>query len=98
MLTIEQCRSCAAAYKILGKDLDNSARKSSVLASISRSWIALAHQLEASSLILNEEEKVRPPQLAARPRVTLLRRSPASPSVYAVAAEVWGFSRRGFSR
>jgi hypothetical protein len=41
----------------MGKDPNNSARKSSVLANISRSWTALANQLESLTLIVKEEEK-----------------------------------------
>ena len=47
MPTVEQCRAYAAEYKILGNDQQNSARRSTVRLSISRSWTALAHQLES---------------------------------------------------
>ena len=57
MPTIEQCRTYAADYKILGKDQKNSARRSSVLLSISRSWAALAHQLESLTIIVKDERK-----------------------------------------
>ena len=55
MLTIEQCRAYAAEYKILGKDRQNSARRSTVLLGISRSWTALAHQLESLTEIDDEK-------------------------------------------
>lgn len=53
MTTIEQCRTYASEYKVLGKDQHN--RRSSVLLSISHSWTALAHQLENLTLIVKEE-------------------------------------------
>jgi hypothetical protein len=55
MPTIEQCRTYAAEYKILGKDQQISARRSTVLLGISRSWTALAHQLENLTAIANDE-------------------------------------------
>jgi hypothetical protein len=55
MPTIEQCRAYASEYQILGKDRQISARRSSVLLSISRSWVALAHQLENLTLVLKDE-------------------------------------------
>lgn len=57
MLTIEQCTAYAADYKILGKDPDNSDRKSSVLVSISHSLTAPAHQLESLTAIVEDERK-----------------------------------------
>jgi hypothetical protein len=57
MPTIEQCRTYAADYKILGKDQHNSARRSSALLSISHSWTALAHQLENLTMIVKDEGK-----------------------------------------
>jgi hypothetical protein len=56
MPTIEQCRTYAAEYKILAKDQQISARRSTVLLGISRSWTALAHQLENLTAIAKEEE------------------------------------------
>ena len=47
----------AAEYKILGRDPKISAWRSAVLLSISRSWTALANQLEALTIILKEEGK-----------------------------------------
>ena len=55
MPTIEQCRAYAANYKTLGADPANSARRAAVLTSISRSWIALAHQFENLATIVNSE-------------------------------------------
>jgi hypothetical protein len=55
--TIEQCRTHAAEYKLLGRDPKISARRSSVLLSISRSWTALANQLEALTIIVKDEGK-----------------------------------------
>jgi hypothetical protein len=57
MQNIEQCRIYAAEYKILGKDQKISARRSAVLFGISRSWTALAHQLESLTVIVKEEGK-----------------------------------------
>ena len=56
MPSIEQCRAYAAEYKILGADRRNSARRSTVLMNISRSWTALAHQLESLAVIVKSEE------------------------------------------
>jgi hypothetical protein len=58
MPTIEQCRAYASEYKILGCDRRISARRSSVLLGISRSWIALSHQLESLTVIVKEEQVV----------------------------------------
>jgi len=55
VLTIEQCRTYAAEYKTLGNDQQISARRSTVLLGISRSWTALAHQLEHLTDIVKEE-------------------------------------------
>ena len=57
MPTIEQCRTYAAEYKILGNDRQTSARRSTVLLSISRSWTALANQLENLTVIVKDEKK-----------------------------------------
>jgi hypothetical protein len=57
MPTIEQCRTYAADYKILGRDRQISGRRSSVLLGISRSWTALAHQLENLTVIVKDEGK-----------------------------------------
>jgi hypothetical protein len=56
VVTVQQCRTYATEYKILGKDPHNSARKSSVLKNISRSWTALANQLETLTMIVKQEE------------------------------------------
>jgi len=55
MLSVEQCRACAAEYKALAANPGNSARRSAVLANISRSWTALAHQFESLALIVKSE-------------------------------------------
>jgi hypothetical protein len=44
--TAEQCRVYAADYKLRAADPKNSARRTTVLTNISRSWAALASQLE----------------------------------------------------
>jgi hypothetical protein len=56
MPTVEQCRAYAAEHKILGANPRNSARRSTVLMNISRSWTALAHQLENLADIAKSEE------------------------------------------
>jgi hypothetical protein len=53
--TVEQCRKHAAEYKVLGKDQKISARRSTVLLNISRSWTALPHQLESLAIIVKDE-------------------------------------------
>jgi hypothetical protein len=55
MPTIEQCKTHAAEYKALGRDPKISGRRSSVLLSISRSWTALAHQLENLTIVVKDE-------------------------------------------
>lgn len=57
MPSIEQCRAYAAEYKILGAHPKNSARRSAVLMNISRSWVALGHQLESLADIVKSEGK-----------------------------------------
>jgi hypothetical protein len=57
MPTIEQCKTYAEEYKILGKDRRISPRRSTVLLGISRSWTALAHQLESLTLVVKDEGK-----------------------------------------
>lgn len=57
MPTAEQCKAYAAEYKALAADQTNSARRSSMLRSISRSWTALANQLDALVVIVKEEGK-----------------------------------------
>jgi hypothetical protein len=57
MPTVEQCRAYAAERKILGADPRLSARRSAVLMNISRSWTALAHQLESLAVIVKSEGK-----------------------------------------
>ena len=55
MPSVEQCRAYAAEYKLLGAHPRNSARRSAVLINISRSWTALANQLE-SLLVIEKSE------------------------------------------
>jgi hypothetical protein len=58
MPSVEQCRAYAAEYKILAADPRNSGRRSAVLNSISRSWTALAHQLESLAGIVKSEGRL----------------------------------------
>ena len=53
--SVEQGRAYAAEYKLLGNNSRNSARRSAVLANISRSWAALANQLESLAVIEKSE-------------------------------------------
>ena len=55
MPSVEQCRAYAAEYKILGANPRNSARRSAVLTNISRSWAALANQLDSLAVIEKSE-------------------------------------------
>jgi hypothetical protein len=57
MPSVEQCRAYAAEHKILGANPGNSARRSAVLMNISRSWTALANQLESLAIIVKSEGK-----------------------------------------
>lgn len=51
MPTVQECLAYAEEYKVLATDPNNSARRSAVLGNISRSWTALAKQLETLSVI-----------------------------------------------
>ena len=55
MPSVEQCRAYAAEYKLLGTHPRNSARRFAVLTNISRSWAALANQLESLAVIEKSE-------------------------------------------
>ena len=55
MPTAEECRAYAAHHKRLGANPKNSARRTTVLLSISKSWIALANQLDTLSIIVKHE-------------------------------------------
>lgn len=57
MPTVEQCRTYAAEHKLLGADPRISARRSAVHKNISRSWAALANQLESLAIIVKSEGK-----------------------------------------
>ena len=57
MPSVEQCRTYAAQHKILGGYPRNSARRFAVLMNISRSWTALANQLESLAIIVKSEGK-----------------------------------------
>ena len=57
MPTIEECKARAAEYKILASQHEISRRRATVLLSISRSWTALAHQLECLSIIVKDEQR-----------------------------------------
>jgi hypothetical protein len=55
MPTAEQCRAYAAQHKMLAANSKNSARRTTVLLSISKSWTALANQLDTLSVIVKHE-------------------------------------------
>ena len=56
MISVNECKTYAAEYKILGREPHISARRSTVLLSISRSWTALAHQLESLTMVVKDEQ------------------------------------------
>ncbi|WP_338689577.1 hypothetical protein V5279_26745 [Bradyrhizobium sp. 26S5] len=56
MTSIDECRARAAEFKIRGSEPHISARRSTVLLSISRSWTALAHQFENLAVIVKDEQ------------------------------------------
>jgi hypothetical protein len=55
MPSAEQCKAYAAHHKTLSAHPGNSARRSSLLMNISRSWAALANQLESLAIIEKSE-------------------------------------------
>jgi hypothetical protein len=55
MTSVEQCRANAAEYKRFSADPENSARRTTVLKGISRSWTTLANQLESLAIIEKSE-------------------------------------------
>jgi hypothetical protein len=57
MPTVEQCKAYAAEHKILAANPTNSPRRSTVLRNISRSWTALAKQLESLEVMVKSEGK-----------------------------------------
>ena len=57
MPSVEQCRAYAAEHKLLAANPRNSARRSAVLMNISRSWAALANQLESLAIIEKSERR-----------------------------------------
>ena len=57
MISVNECKTYAAEYKILGREPHISARRSTVLLGISRSWTALAHQLESLTMVVKDEQK-----------------------------------------
>jgi hypothetical protein len=59
MPTIEQCREYALECRERANDRQISERRSSVLMNISRSWTALAHQLESLAGIIEKKGKLR---------------------------------------
>ncbi|WP_166302414.1 hypothetical protein V5279_05490 [Bradyrhizobium sp. 26S5] len=56
MTSIDECKARAAEYKIRGSEPHISARRSTVLLCISRSWTALAHQLENLAAVVKDEK------------------------------------------
>jgi len=53
--TIDECKAHAAEFRVRGREPSISARRSAVLLNISRSWAALANQLENLAIIVKEE-------------------------------------------
>jgi hypothetical protein len=57
MPTAEQCKAFAATCQLLGQEVDMSPRRAALLVNISRSWTALANQLDRLGTLLKEESK-----------------------------------------
>jgi hypothetical protein len=57
MPTAEQCKAYAAEYQRLGQETDISPQRATLLINISRSWTALANQLDRLSILIKEESK-----------------------------------------
>jgi hypothetical protein len=57
MQTAEQCKIYAAEYELLGRGVDISIRRATLLMNISRSWKTLSNQLGRLSDLMKEESK-----------------------------------------
>jgi hypothetical protein len=61
MLTVDECKSCAADYKSLAKEPGVSKERAAVLKNISMAWAGLAGQLERLAEVMEREAKAKPP-------------------------------------
>ena len=57
MPTVEQCQAYATEYQRLGREANISSRRATMLANISRSWKALANQIDRLSNLIKQESK-----------------------------------------
>jgi hypothetical protein len=57
MPTAEQCKAFATDCQLLGQEADISPRRAELLVNISRSWTALANQLDRLATLIKEESK-----------------------------------------
>jgi acetolactate synthase regulatory subunit len=57
MPTAEQCKGFAVDCQLLGQKADISRRRAELLVNISRSWTALANQLDRLATLIKEESK-----------------------------------------
>jgi len=55
--TSEQCRAYATEHQLLGRDVEISMQRATILMGISRSWTILAGQIERLSVIQKEESE-----------------------------------------
>jgi hypothetical protein len=57
MPNAEQCKTYAAEYQRLAQEVDISPQRATLLVNISRSWTALANQLDRLAALIKEESK-----------------------------------------
>jgi hypothetical protein len=57
MPTVEQCQTYATEYQHLAREANISPRRATMLANISRSWKALANQIDRLSDLIKQESK-----------------------------------------
>ena len=57
MPTVEQCQTYATEYQRLGREANISRQRATMLANISRSWKALANQIDRLSDLIKQESK-----------------------------------------
>jgi hypothetical protein len=57
MPTVEQCQTYAAEYQRLAREANIAPRRAMVLTNISRSWKALANQIDRLSDLIKQESK-----------------------------------------
>ena len=57
MPTVEECQTYATEYQRLGREANISPQRATMLANISRSWKALANQIDRLSDLIKQESK-----------------------------------------